>query len=91
VIDALSCQHCSCLQTHQKKASDPITDSCEPPCGCWELNSGSLEEQSVLITAEPPLQPGSPLKRPQGNEACASCLLASHDRLTYPDPFFHGP
>jgi len=26
------------------------------PCGCWELNSGSLEEQSVLLTTEPPLQ-----------------------------------
>jgi len=30
---------------HQKRASDPITDGCEPPCGCWELNSGPLEEQ----------------------------------------------
>jgi hypothetical protein len=29
--------------------SDPITDGCEPPCGCWELNSGPLEEQSVLF------------------------------------------
>ena len=44
--------HCS-LQTHQKRASDLITDGCEPPCGCWELNSGLLEEQSVLFTAEP--------------------------------------
>jgi hypothetical protein len=34
---------------------DPITDGCEPPCGCWELNSGPLEEQSVLLTAEPSL------------------------------------
>jgi hypothetical protein len=34
--------HCSCLQTHQKKESDPITDGCEPPCGGWELNSGPL-------------------------------------------------
>jgi hypothetical protein len=25
---------------------DPITDGCEPPCGCWELNSGPLEEQT---------------------------------------------
>jgi hypothetical protein len=49
--------HCSCLQTHQKRASDPITDGYEPPCGCWELNSGPLEEQSVLLTAEPSLQP----------------------------------
>jgi len=45
------------LQTHQKRASDPITDGCEPPCGCWDLNSGPLEEQSVLLTAEPSLQP----------------------------------
>jgi hypothetical protein len=33
------------------------TDGCEPPCGCWELNSGPLEEQSVLLTAQPSLQP----------------------------------
>ena len=31
--------------------------SCEPSCCCWELNSGPLEEQSVLLTAEPSLQP----------------------------------
>jgi hypothetical protein len=37
--------------------SDLITDGCEPPCGCWELNSGPLEEQSVLLTSEPSLQP----------------------------------
>ena len=47
--------HCS-LQRHQKRASDPITDVCEPPWGCWELNSGPLEEQSVLLTTEPSLQ-----------------------------------
>jgi len=45
-------RHCSCLQTHQKRALDPITDGWEPPCGCWELNSGPLEEQSVLLTTE---------------------------------------
>jgi hypothetical protein len=45
------------FETNQKRASDPITDGCEPQCGCWELNSGPLEEQSVLLTAEPPLQP----------------------------------
>jgi hypothetical protein len=49
--------HCRCLQTHQKRASDPVTDGCEPPCDCWELNSGPLGEQSVLLTAEPSLQP----------------------------------
>jgi len=45
------------MPTHQKAAPDPITDGCEPPCGCWELNLGPLEEQSVLLTAEPSLQP----------------------------------
>jgi hypothetical protein len=24
-----------------------------PPCGCWELNSGPLEEQSWLIYLSP--------------------------------------
>jgi hypothetical protein len=30
---------------------------CEPPCGCWDLNSGPSEEQSVFLPAEPSLQP----------------------------------
>jgi hypothetical protein len=47
------------LQAHQKRASDRITDGCEPPCGCWDLNSGPGEKQSMLLTAEPPLQPYS--------------------------------
>jgi hypothetical protein len=34
-----------------------VTDGCEPPCGCWDLNSGPLEEQSVLLTTEPTQQP----------------------------------
>ena len=33
-----------------------ITDSCEPPCGCWELNLGLLPEQ-MLSTTEPSPQP----------------------------------
>ena len=48
--------HCNSLQTHQKRASDPITDGCESRCGCWKLNLGPLEEQSVLLTSEPSLQ-----------------------------------
>ena len=34
-----------------------ITDCCELPCGCWELNWGPLEKQPVLLTAEPSFQP----------------------------------
>ena len=49
--------HCSCLQMHQQRVSDPITDGCKPPCGCWDLNSGPLKEQLVLLTIEPSIQP----------------------------------
>jgi hypothetical protein len=45
---------CSYLQ---RRESDPVTDGCEPPCKCWKLNLGLLEEQSVLLTPEPSLQP----------------------------------
>jgi len=34
-----------------------VTDSCELTCGCWELKPGPLEEQPVLLTSEPSLQP----------------------------------
>jgi hypothetical protein len=40
----------------QKRASDLITDVFEIPCDCWELNSGPLEEQPMLLTTEPSLQ-----------------------------------
>ena len=52
-INALSV----CLSVHQKRALDPIIDICELPCSCWELNSGFLEEQPVLLTPKPSLQP----------------------------------
>jgi hypothetical protein len=41
----------------QKRALDLTTDGCELPCGCWELNPGPLEEQPVLLSSEPSLQP----------------------------------
>jgi hypothetical protein len=34
-----------------------VTDGCEPPCDCWEFNSGPLEEHLVFLTAETSLQP----------------------------------
>ena len=34
-------------------------NGCEPPCGCWDLNLGPSEEQSVLLSAEPSHQPES--------------------------------
>jgi hypothetical protein len=44
-------KHIVTVFRHQKRASDPITDGCEPPCGCWEL---------MLLTPEPFLQPPAP-------------------------------
>ena len=34
-----------------------VTDNCELSHECWELNLGPLEEQPVLLTTEPSLQP----------------------------------
>lgn len=42
------------------KVSDSLElelDSCDLPCGFWELYVNPLEEQSELLTAEPFLQP----------------------------------
>ena len=50
----------ACVPACEKRAPNLIIDGCEPPCGCWELNSGPLEEQSVLLTTEPSLQPCCP-------------------------------
>jgi hypothetical protein len=33
-----------------------VIDCCNLPCGCWELNSRPLEEQSVLSTSKLLLQ-----------------------------------
>ena len=48
------CVACACSALRgQKRVSNPL----ELPCGCWELYPGPLEEQPVLITTEPLLQP----------------------------------
>ena len=47
----------SVLSACQKREPDQIIHGCEPPYGCWELKSGPLEEQPVLLTTEPPFQP----------------------------------
>lgn len=36
-----------------------IIDDYEPVCGCWELNLGPLQEQHVLVTTKPSLQPST--------------------------------
>lgn len=39
------------------RPDEGVIDGCELPCACWQLNSGPLEEQSMLLTSELPLQP----------------------------------
>jgi hypothetical protein len=51
------CKYTVAVFRHQRRESGLVTDGCEPPCGCWDLNSGPLEEQSVLFTTESCLQP----------------------------------
>ena len=52
----IMCKYTVAVFRHSRRvAPDLVMDGCEPPCGCWELNSGPSEEQSVLLTAEPSL------------------------------------
>jgi hypothetical protein len=44
------------MPAHQKRAPDLTAGGCGSPCGCWDLNSGPLEEQTVLLTSESSLQ-----------------------------------
>jgi hypothetical protein len=41
----------------QKWASDPIIDGCKPSHDFWGLDSGPLEEQTMLLPTEPSLWP----------------------------------
>lgn len=47
----------SVLPASLKRAPNFIIDDCESPCGCWERNSGRLEERPVLLAAQLFLQP----------------------------------
>ena len=55
---------CMCISVHQsmvptEDVESPgieVTDGCELPCGCW-VETEFLEDQSVVLTAKPFLQP----------------------------------
>lgn len=40
----------------QKRAPDPLELALESPYGCWELSSGLLQDEQVLLTAGPALR-----------------------------------
>ena len=52
----LSCLY-ACLCGSSRSPGTGVIDSCEVPCGCWELNPDPLEEQPVLQNLELSLQP----------------------------------
>ena len=46
---------CSFHSGQKRDSGSPetvVTDGCELPPGCWQLNPGLLEEQPVLLTTE---------------------------------------
>ena len=47
----------ACMCEGVKSPKTGVTDCCELPCGCWEVNWDPLEEQSVFLTTEPFFQP----------------------------------
>jgi hypothetical protein len=50
------------LEEGIKKSETEVTDGCRPLCGCWKVNVGSLEYQSVLFNAKLYLQQNKNLK-----------------------------
>lgn len=53
---------CACLVSAEpeedvKCLRTGITDACKLFCGVWESKPGPLQEQQVLYTADPSLQP----------------------------------
>ena len=51
------CAMCVLVLVEASSLRTEVTDGCDPPCGCWELNPDPLEEQPVLLTAELFLSP----------------------------------
>jgi hypothetical protein len=45
----------ACLCKGSRSSGTGVTDCCELPCGCWELNLDPLEEQPLPLTTEPSL------------------------------------
>ena len=53
-LDIYVCALCACLVFSGVRRGMELQVVCEPWYGCWGFNSGPLEEQSVLLTTEPP-------------------------------------
>lgn len=79
-----------CLDKTEEGGGSPgsdVTDTCEPPCGCWELNPNSLEEEHVLFTADPYLELHNDDTRVVRVKVIAGIGLAKKDILGASDPY----
>ena len=47
--------HVSLMVMEERSPESGITNSHALPCGCWKSNPDPLEEETVLLTAEPSL------------------------------------
>jgi len=65
-------------------------DGCEPPYGCWDLNSGPLEEQSALLTTEPSLQPVAPILAVAPDSGSVTGQLYTWDSLWHAEFYRDG-
>lgn len=64
VCVSVSVSVCQCVGVHMSSGASNLFElellelvNCPQYNGCWELNSGSLKEQQVLLNAVPTLQP----------------------------------
>lgn len=48
----MHCVHTSSMQARREHSRTGVTDTSEPICGWWELNTGLLEEQVMFFTGE---------------------------------------
>ena len=57
--ESVNCVSAWCLWKPEesiRSSATGVTDGCESPCRCWELNPNPSEEQPALLTPEPYLQ-----------------------------------
>lgn len=79
-----------CLDKTEEGGGSPgsdVTDTCDPPCGCWEMNPNSLEEEHVLFTADPYLELHNDDTRVVRVKVIAGIGLAKKDILGASDPY----
>ncbi|XP_052043783.1 E3 ubiquitin-protein ligase NEDD4 [Apodemus sylvaticus] len=79
-----------CVDKTEEGGGSPgsdVTDTCDPPCGCWELNPNSLEEEHVLFTADPYLELHNDDTRVVRVKVIAGIGLAKKDILGASDPY----